>query len=369
MKRRTHTLARFEQMALQMAATQQRRVRIGLLAGTLGIMGCGADGGGASAGLPLQPDTSAAQGGARQAAAQGGSAAGGAAASGSVAGASTSEVSDTPLGFAGSSSSNGSLPNGSSAGGAGAGADAGADAAAAQGGSDMGVQPPPVFAPCPSPTTACAILPLGDSITDGVGSSGGGYRVELFRQALANQQNITFVGTSANGPNVVNGMAFPRNHEGHSGFTISGGVLGSLAGLVDAAIGATRPNIVLLLIGTNDVDKNVDLARAPARLGVLLDQITGDAPDALVVVGQIIPTTNAQTNTRVQAYNAAIPGLVQSRAEAGKHVVLVDMFTPFISNPNFAGLMVDILHPNDAGYVVLGRAWHDAIDRFLPSAP
>ena len=88
-----------------------------------------------------------------------------------------------------------------------------------------------------------------------------------------------------------------------------------------------------------------------------------------LVVAQIIPTTNAQTNTRVQAYNAAIPGLVQSRAEAGKHVVLVDMFTPFISNPNFAGLMADILHPNDAGYVVLGRAWHDAIDSFLPRAP
>jgi hypothetical protein len=68
----------------------------------------------------------------------------------------------------------------------------------------MGVQPPPDFAPCPSPTTACAILPLGDSITDRVGSSGGGYRVELFRRALANQQNITFVGTAANGPNVVN---------------------------------------------------------------------------------------------------------------------------------------------------------------------
>jgi len=284
-----------EQIALQMAATRQRHVRIGLLAGTLGIIGCGADEGGASAGLPLQPDTSAAQGGAPQAAAQGGSGAGGAAASGSAAGASTSEVSDMPLGFAGSSSSNGSLPNGSSAGGNGAGADAGADAASAPGGSDMGVQPAPDFAPCPSPTTACAILPLGDSITDGVGSSGGGYRVELFRQALANQQNITFVGTSANGPNLVNGQAFPRNHEGHSGFTISGGVLGSLAGLVDAAIGATRPNIVLLLIGTNDVDKNVDLARAPARLGVLLDQITGDAPDALLVVAQIIPTTNAQT--------------------------------------------------------------------------
>jgi lysophospholipase L1-like esterase len=246
----------------------------------------------------------------------------------------------------------------------------GAAGAAGQGGTDVGETAE--FVPCPSATTACAIMPLGDSITFGFGSSGGGYRVELFRQALANQQNITFVGTApANGPNDndVSGQPFPRSHQGHSGFSISGGAEGSLAGLVDAAIDTTRPNIVLLMIGTNDINGNIDVAQAPARLGRLLDQITNAAPDALLVVAQIVPTTNPQTNTRVQAYNAAIPGLVQSRVEAGKHVVLVDMFTPFISNTNFAGLMGDYLHPNDAGYVVMGQAWHDAIDAFLPRSP
>jgi lysophospholipase L1-like esterase len=216
-------------------------------------------------------------------------------------------------------------------------------------------------------------MPLGDSITFGIGSSGGGYRVELFRQALADQHNITFVGVVAaggsntpNGPNMVSGQPFPRSNEGFPGFTISGGGAGSLAAQVDNAIDATDPNIVLLMIGTNDVNGNIDLANAPNRLGALLDQITTDAPDALLAVGQLIPITNAQTNVRVQAYNAAIPALVQARAATGKHVVLVDLFTPFSTNPNAAGLMNDNLHPNDTGYVVMAQTWYTAIEDLLP---
>ena len=234
-------------------------------------------------------------------------------------------------------------------------------------------QTPAAFAPCPTDGSACRIMPLGDSITFGIGSSGGGYRVELFRQALAAQHEITFVGVVAaggqntpNGPNMVNGQPFPRNHEGFSGFTISGGGAGSLAGLVDNAIAQTNPNIILLHIGTNDVNGNVNVAQAPQRLGALLDQITNDAPDALLVVAQIIPSTNQQTNTRVQAYNAAIPALVQARAAAGKHIELLDLFTPFSSSPNFASLMNDFLHPNDSGYVVMGQTWFNAIEDVLP---
>jgi lysophospholipase L1-like esterase len=236
-------------------------------------------------------------------------------------------------------------------------------------------QPPPpaAFAPCPADGSACRIMPLGDSITFGFASSGGGYRVELFRQALAAQRDITFVGVVApggqnapNGPNTVNGQPFPRNHEGFSGFTISGGGSGSLAAQVDNAIAQTNPNIILLQIGTNDVNGNINLAQAPQRLGALLDQIINDAPNALLVVAQIIPTLNQQTNTRVQAYNAAIPGLVQARAAAGKHIEVLDLFTVFNSNPNFNSLMNDNLHPNDTGYAVMGQAWFQAIEDVLP---
>lgn len=242
------------------------------------------------------------------------------------------------------------------------------DAASPEPSADAGAPPPVAFSPCPSDGAPCAIMPLGDSITFGVGSSGGGYRVELFRQALASDRSITFVGTAPpNGPENVEGQPFPRSHQGHSGFSISGGAAGSLAQVVSDSLVPSDPDIVLLMIGTNDINGNIDAANAPARLGALLDQIILGAPDALLVVAQIVPTTVAATNVRVEAYNGAIPALVEARVAQGKHVRLVDMYAPFVANPSFAtALMNDFLHPNDAGYVVMGQTWFDAIEDVLP---
>jgi len=211
---------------------------------------------------------------------------------------------------------------------------------------------------------------LGDSITDGVGSPspGGGYRVPLFQTTITNADLITFVGRNVNGPTTVGGRTFPRNHEGYSGYTIDpGGGRSGISPLVDAAITMFHPHIVLLMIGTNDVNISLDLTNAPTRLGALLDRITNDAPNALLVVARLTPTTNDTTNGRVQTYNNAIPGLVQTRANAGKHIVMVDMWAAFTANTNYkTALMNDELHPNSAGYMVMSQTWYAAISKYLP---
>ena len=69
-------------------------------------------------------------------------------------------------------------------------------------------------------------------------------------------------------------------------------------------------------------------------------------------------------------YNAAIPALVNSRAAAGKHVILVDTYAAFVKDPSFkTSLMSDNLHPNEEGYAVLGRSFYSAIGGFLPAGP
>jgi lysophospholipase L1-like esterase len=344
---------------------------------TLGLsaLACSSDEDNPSTNMPLNPASGGT--GAQQGAAQGGTSGTSAMPTGGAGGANP-DSSNMPDNLAGGSggtgNSNGSNGNGGSAT-AGSGGSQSSSGQGGSGGSGTGGSgnEPPAFAPCPSVATPCRIMPLGDSITDGVGAPGGGaYRIELFRQAVAAGENITFVGLSVNGPNNIPNVTppFPRNHEGHSGFTISGGGAGSLAGLVDNAIAQTDPNIILLMIGTNDMNGNINVAQAPARLDALLGQIIEDAPDALLVVAQIIPITQGAGTARVQPYNAAIPGLVQARANAGQHIMFVDMFTPFNSTPNFAQtLMNDFLHPNTAGYVVMGQTWHDAIEDFLPNAP
>jgi len=227
------------------------------------------------------------------------------------------------------------------------------------------------YSPCPTTAdTPCAILPLGDSITEGFGSSGGGYRVELFRQAVLGGRNVTFVGSAQNGPATVEGQTFPRQHEGHGGYTIDsdGGHSGISGSVTDQALDNYHPHIVLLMIGTNDINGNVDVANAPQRLGNLIDDITTRAPDALVVVASIIPIDNAGTNPRVQTYNAALPGLVDARAGAGQHVVFLDNYAAFAADPSYAStLMGDYLHPNDAGYALLGRTFYDALEAVLPT--
>jgi len=214
------------------------------------------------------------------------------------------------------------------------------------------------------------VLPLGDSITEGFGSSGGGYRVELFRQAVQNGKNLTFVGGLQNGPNTVANQTFPKKHEGHGGYTIDSGSghSGISGSITDQAIANYHPNIVLLMIGTNDINGNVDIAAAPTRLGKLIDDITTRAPNALLVVATIIPIANDGTNPKVQAYNPALPGLVNVRAMAGKHVVFLDNYAAFSKDPSYrTTLMSNSLHPNDAGYVVLGQALYQAIRALLPA--
>lgn len=228
------------------------------------------------------------------------------------------------------------------------------------------------YMPCPATTgTACAILPLGDSITEGWLPTGGvgGYRVELFSKAVLAGKSVTFVGsqTSSSAPSTVQNQTFPKKHEGHDGYTIDtgGGNSGISGSITDQAISNYHPNIVLLMIGTNDVNGNIDVANAPTRLGKLIDEITTDSPTALVVVASIIPI-NGTNNKNAMTYNAAIPGLVGTRAAAGKHVIFVDNYAAFIKDANYTTTeMSNYLHPNTAGYAVLGDSFFGAISAYL----
>jgi lysophospholipase L1-like esterase len=217
------------------------------------------------------------------------------------------------------------------------------------------------------PTTAgtpCNIMPVGDSITEGCCTQPmGGYRIELFRQALTNDKNITFVGTLSNGPGNVDGQTFPPKHEGHGGWKIS-----QIAGVIDNAISSSKPHIVLLKIGTNDINGNDNISNAPTRLANLIDQICEDAPDALLVVSAIIPTTNDGTNNNVRNYNTAIKEKAEAAAASGKHVLWVDNYEAFAENSSYkTAYMADSLHPNTAGYAVLGQSFYDVIESFLPA--
>ncbi len=93
------------------------------------------------------------------------------------------------------------------------------------------------------------------------------------------------------------------------------------------------------------------------NLSKLIDTVISTAPNALLVVAKIPPLSSNQT--KVDAYNALIPGLVQTRASAGKHILLAE---PKLVAADMTG---DNVHPNAGGYVKLGDAWYEIIKDYL----
>ncbi|ACU38360.1 GDSL-type esterase/lipase family protein [Actinosynnema mirum] len=194
-----------------------------------------------------------------------------------------------------------------------------------------------------SPDAGRRVMPLGDSITDGFNVPGG-YRVDLWRKLVEGGRTVDFVGSMSNGPSSLG----DRDHEGHSGWTIA-----QLDANVPAWLRAHSPRTILLHIGTNDI-YGPDPAGAPARLSALVDKITAQAPDAILLVATITPLTNYDAGVR--AFNATIPDMVRSKANAGKKVHLVDMHRALTTAD-----LADGVHPNAGGYGKMATAWHDAL--------
>lgn len=187
------------------------------------------------------------------------------------------------------------------------------------------------------------ILPLGDSITWGYGSShGNGWRADL-RSRLTGSQ-VTYVGSQTSG-DMANGQ-----NEGHPGAVISQ--------IADYATQSTsrRPNVVLLMAGTNDMNNPTDPSTAPSRLDSLITQIIAACPDAAVIVAKLTPNSNPSANARTLTFNDALPAIIQRHQDAGHHVLVADIYSAL----SLADLG-DGLHPSDGGYTKMAAAWHSAI--------
>lgn len=192
------------------------------------------------------------------------------------------------------------------------------------------------------------IMPLGDSITFGVGAQHlDGYRPALFRRLTSAGLDVDFVGSmrSGSGPDADN--------EGHKGWTIE-----QLADHVDDWLAAYQPDVILLHIGTNDMARMIP--GAPRRLDALLDRIAVDLPGAEVFVAQVTGLADyadvASQQQRTARYNRAVARIV---ADKGDRFHLVDQ-------SGIHGIdMFNLLHPNDYGYQQMAWNWYRAMEPVL----
>lgn len=188
----------------------------------------------------------------------------------------------------------------------------------------------------PQPTADCnttsliRIMPVGDSITVGVGSSPGQSR--SYRGWLRNRFNTapmtaTYVGSQSDESG---------QFEAYSGITA-----GQLIPKVAAALDAYAPDYVILDVGNNP-DSLTDYALTYNKVVELLDLIRAHPCIKGVVIAKMTLDLNAASKRSLlqQYVNDRLPAVVAARPDT----VLVDfsLMTP--------GDLYDSLHPNDLGF-------------------
>jgi cellulase/cellobiase CelA1 len=200
------------------------------------------------------------------------------------------------------------------------------------------------------------IMPLGDSITAGPGC----WRALLWDRLQQNgYTNIDFVGTQTGG-----GCSVPHDgdHEGHGGY--------SATGIADQNqlppwLAATRPDIVLMHLGTNDLwGGTISTETILAAYSKLVDQMRASNPAMKILVAQIIPMQPANCTgcaQRVVALNNAIPGWAAGKTTAQSPIVVVDQWTGF----NTATDTNDGVHPIDSGFQKMASRWYPAVTAAL----
>lgn len=192
-------------------------------------------------------------------------------------------------------------------------------------------------------------LGLGDSITNGDGSSDGqGYRLKL--------QNLL-------GPYLARAEVVLRGREGDTS--------AETAPETRRTLRDHDPAYTLILLGTNDWHDQTCQTQGPAACYTIdeLRSIVDDVKDwqSLPVLATITPVNPALApagrNAWYDEMNVGIKALAQQEG-----IVLADLNADFKAAGNLSALFSDDVHPNDAGYQVMAQGWFKAITRARSAA-
>ena len=221
-----------------------------------------------------------------------------------------------------------------------------------------------------SPAHPLKVMAVGDSITDDCVVNGA-WRLYLQPLLETSGYAFTFVGRQSSS---ASGSFTKTLHEGYCGAVIAPpGVFGAhqysltdnyLQKIVPDALTNITPDLVLVLIGANDIGRGRDpWLTATNDIPNLLDRIFSNAPNAHVILAKISTMRGASNigglnygayANNVPVYNAALQRVVNQRRSAGQKVFLADMFSVVDSATM---INADHLHPNAAGLQAIAREW------------
>ena len=228
------------------------------------------------------------------------------------------------------------------------------------------------------------ILPVGDSITQGVASSGKGasgqsddpqYRTAIAARLAANGYKPKMLGVWKRYPWDAAGVTQPNDWIWHSGISaeriITGGERGGVQDNMHVYLDiAGDVNAITFLIGTNDLGAGTPVADTYAAFTNLMFKTATERPNAKIFGSTILDRNEADSENHgnVVAFNA----LLRADYAAGNlpaNFVMVDLFEDIPLTTGVGGnFLSDKLHMNWAGCAIASEKFADAIMAALPLA-
>ena len=211
------------------------------------------------------------------------------------------------------------------------------------------------------------ILTLGDSLTYGVNLDLSGdeprvaYRQTLSRNLIDYFGEVVFVGNVDKYTTTITDPHLYR-HSGYSGYVIEDvyhvDQHPGIKPMVDEMMAKYKPDIVIMMLGTNDLGLALMVNDIIPRWESFVKQVEAQLPENGLLLCSALPPIS--TTPKEPTFNEKIQSKVHALANEGYKIGFVDPHTPM--EPNEDGyLNSDGVHFNAVGYNMIGRIFTDAI--------
>jgi hypothetical protein len=118
-----------------------------------------------------------------------------------------------------------------------------------------------------------------------------------------------------------------------------------------------RPNVILIMVGSNDCSSEANAQKGAKDMGILLDSLSESCPDAAILVSLITTSPKPALAALFAKFNEGVADVVKERADKGKHIQAVDFSKLLDTKQDFR----DERHPNDKGFKKIAVKFEEAL--------
>lgn len=203
------------------------------------------------------------------------------------------------------------------------------------------------------------IVPLGDSITEGVPFT---YRYALHGALKDAGMLFDFVGSMSNANHY--GDEWDSDNEGHAGWTTH-----DILDHLDGWLKAYTPDVALIHLGTNDVvaiaysavyEGNFSIQSSSKALESIIAKLRTANSGVEIYLAQILPIIEDDPGSAVHGtlkiWNQTLATMAAALSTPASPIIIVDMNSEFS-----AADLHDNVHPNEEGATKMANKWAEKI--------